>query len=110
MTNLGMMLSVIVFGTLGEQIKRRIIHRFFRRRLFNRRNRRLVRLWRKYGLVGIAFLTPPFLTPPVGILVATSFGENLRRIFLFMMISSLLWSVVAIVGIYFLGNWIESRF
>lgn len=59
-----------------------------------RRNRRLLIIWKKFGLYGIAFLTPPILSPPVGAIIAVSFGEKQSRIILFMTISTLFWALV----------------
>ncbi len=105
LTNLGMMAGVILFTYLGRQIKYYVINRFFRsRRLFTPRNRRIVKIWRKYGIIGIAFLTPIFLSPPVGTLIATSFGENREKILLHMFLSSIFWSGIIVAIIYLFGN------
>ena len=105
LTTLGMMAGVIVFTFLGRQIKIHIYDRFIRpKQLFTPRNRRIVRVWRKYGLLGIAFLTPIFLSPPGGTLIAVSFGEKRRRIFLYMFVSGAFWSFIEVALIYFFGN------
>ncbi|MEZ5067446.1 MAG: hypothetical protein R2847_02715 [Bacteroidia bacterium] len=35
-------------------------------KIFTKRNRRIITLWRKYGLFGIAFITPVILSIPIG--------------------------------------------
>ena len=92
----GMNLSVIIFSFFGIHIKRFIVSTFYRnsRKVFTRGNRRLVHIWLKYGLLGVAFLTPPLLTPPIGTLLASGFGEPRQRIVLFMLISSAFWGIV----------------
>ncbi|MBC7749645.1 MAG: small multi-drug export protein [Methylotenera sp.] len=93
---LGMNLSVILFSFFGDKIKMFIISIFYRnqKKKFTAGNRRLVTIWNKYGMVGIAFLTPPLLTPPVGTLVASGFGEPRKKIVLYMLISSVLWGII----------------
>jgi hypothetical protein len=93
---IGMNLSVLIFSFFGIYIKRFIVATFYRnrRKIFTPGNRRLVNIWQKYGLLGVAFLTPPLLTPPVGTLLASGFGEPRQRIVLFMLVSSALWGIV----------------
>lgn len=108
MTNLGLMVSVIIFVSLGEQLKKRLFDRYLRKKVFSPRNRRLVQIWTKYGLGGIAFLTPILLSPPVGTLVATSFGESRKKILVYMLISGLFWGLVVVIAVYFFGNQIKQ--
>jgi hypothetical protein len=63
------------------------------KKIFTRRNRKVVRIWRKYGLFGIAFLTPVFLSIPIGTILANSLVDNRRKIIIYMFFSLLLWSV-----------------
>jgi uncharacterized membrane protein len=95
-TCLGMMTSVLVFSNLlGNRIKIFMENTFFKKRtLFSKANRRKVKLWRSYGLIGVAFLTPILFTPIGGTLLAASFGESKKRIFIYMFLSSLFWSVI----------------
>jgi hypothetical protein len=90
---MGMNLSVLIFSFFGLRIKRFIVMTFYKkkRKIFTPQNRRIVRIWQRYGLMGIAFLTPPLLTPPIGTLISSGFGEPRQRIVLFMFISSFLW-------------------
>jgi hypothetical protein len=66
------------------------------KKIFTKRNRRLVSIFRKYGLFGIAFLTPVLLSIPIGTIVANSFEPKKRKIFLFMFISILFWSILMV--------------
>jgi len=64
-----------------------------RRRVFTKRNRRIVRIWKSYGLSGIAVITPVLLSIPVGTIFANSLEKNKKKIFIYMFVSILLWSV-----------------
>ncbi|MCS6980720.1 MAG: hypothetical protein NZM65_00825 [Flavobacteriales bacterium] len=65
-----------------------------RRPRFTPGRRRLVRIKQKYGLWGIAFLSPVLISIPIGCLVAVRYFHNRRRILFTMMASVLFWSVV----------------
>lgn len=64
----------------------------YKRRIFTKRNRRIVKIWKKYGLTGIAIITPVILSIPIGTIVANSLESNKKKIFLYMFISLFLWS------------------
>jgi MFS family permease len=64
-----------------------------------RKARRIVKLWRRFGIYGIAFLTPPFISPPIGAIISVAFGESYKRILLYMSISTLAWAALfALLG------------
>lgn len=94
-TTTGMMISVIVFSFLGEKLRNRIAEKQRKRkkyRVFTKKRRRLVRIWKKFGITGVAFFTPLILTPIGGALVASAFGVPRRKILLYMLASALFWS------------------
>jgi len=60
----------------------------------NKRMRRLVRFRNKFGLAGIALLTPILLQVPVGTILAGSIESNSKKVFLYMFVSFSLYSIV----------------
>jgi len=101
----GMMTVVLVFTFFGNWIRERIASRFPKKRnKFSPRNRRFVTIWKKYGLIGVAALTPLILTPIGGTLLAVSSGSPKEKIIFYMFISASVWSVVWSVALYFFGN------
>lgn len=96
LTVLGMMTSVFIFSSVfGTKIHCWIMNTFYKnKRLFSKRNRRAVKIWRTYGLKGVAFLTPILLSPIGGTIVATSFGEHRNKIFKYMLLSALFWGSI----------------
>jgi len=101
----GMMTVVLVFTFFGNWIRERITSRFSKKRnKFSQRNRRFVTIWKKYGLIGVAALTPLILTPIGGTLLAVSSGSPKEKIIFYMFISASVWSVVWSVALYFFGN------
>jgi len=101
----GMMTVVLSFAYAGNWIREKVIRRFFGpRKKFTNSNRRFVRIWKKYGLVGVAALTPILLTPIGGSILAVSSGSPKEKIILFMFVSASVWSVIFSAAIYFFGN------
>jgi hypothetical protein len=62
-------------------------------KIFSKRSRSFVRIWRKYGLIGVAFLTPVLFSIPIGTIIANAFENNKQKIFLYMFLSIAFWSV-----------------
>lgn len=64
------------------------------RNIFSSRTRRIVRIWNRYGLFGLAAITPVFLSIPVGTFFISRLEKNKKRILLYMFISIVIWSVL----------------
>ncbi len=91
----GMMTSVSVFAFLGDKIKQYMALRAKKpKQIFSKKNRNIVKIWGKYGVLGIAFLTPVILTPIGGTLIMVSFGVPKREIHIHMLWSAMLWAIV----------------
>jgi membrane protein DedA with SNARE-associated domain len=104
-TVFGMMTVVFLFTYFGNWLKQKVFHRFMRNPTKSEaRNKRFANIWKKYGLTGIALLTPIILTPIGGTLLAVSSGSPKEKIIFYMFISAAVWSVLFSMGIYFLGN------
>jgi hypothetical protein len=99
-----MMTSVLIFSLLGAGVRAKLFNRKKKRRLFTSRNRRIVRIWCRYGLTGVAFLTPLIFTPILGTIIASSFGEPWKRIFVYMFVSAVFWGVVFSLLVHELGH------
>lgn len=107
----GMMTVVLLFTFFGNWIRYNITHRFFKRKSkFSVSNKKFVAIWSKYGLVGVAILTPLFLTPIGGTLLAVSSGSPKEKIIFFMFISAAAWSLIFSSAIYFFGNAVLPEF
>lgn len=95
LTVAGMMTSVIIFSGIGTLFSKWYAQqqRQKQKPVFTKKNRRLVRVWQRFGMGGIAFLTPILLTPIIGTVVATVLGAPQRHILVHMLWSALLWGV-----------------
>ncbi len=93
-TSLGMMTTIYLFTFFGDSI--RSFTKRFRKdhRIFTKKSRRFVRLWRKFGLKGMCLLTPLVLTPPGGGLLVNILGSKRKLILKWMWISAISWSII----------------
>lgn len=100
-TVVGMMLSVIVFLFLGTAIQH-LISRYRKQKppLFSKRTRLAVRVWKKSGMTGIAFLTPLLFTPIGGTLIAVSFKVPRLTIIAQMLLWGVILGVVITLVVY----------
>lgn len=65
-----------------------------KKKVFTPRSRKFVRLWKKYGIIGVAFLTPVIISIPIGTIILNAFEDNKARIFMYMFFSIVFWSVL----------------
>ncbi|WP_420316736.1 hypothetical protein [Ekhidna sp.] len=94
LTSLGMMTTIYLFTFFGDEI-RKFFSRFRKnKRVFTKRNRRFVMLWKKFGLKGLCILTPLILTPPGGGLLVNLISSKKKLILKWMWISAVLWSTI----------------
>ncbi len=95
LTTLGTMTTVITLTFAGERFRKFILRKFFRKRkLFTPGNRKKVRFIRKYGIKGVAFLTPVVFGPVIGALLASTLGAAKHKIFISMAICCLFWAFI----------------
>ena len=64
------------------------------KKTFTRRNRRIVRIKQKYGLTGIALITPLLLSIPVGVFLVVRYYHSSKSKFLYLIAANLIWSII----------------
>jgi hypothetical protein len=74
------------------RLKKGVIHK---NPVFNKRNRRIIKIKNKFGLAGIAILTP-LISMPIGAFVAEKFYKDKKKVIFYLSVSVIIW----IVGIY----------
>ncbi len=103
----GMMTTVVLCTFLGKQIKKWLsawAGKGKPKRLFTPKNRKKVKIWLKYGIIGVAFLTPLLLTPIGGTLTAVSFGEKPPKILFYMLLSAVFFAFLFTGLVYVFGD------
>ncbi len=101
-TILGMMTTVVILSFFGKKVKNYFNQKSKNRKIFTPKKRKIVRIWKKYGMWGISFLTPLLFTPIGGTLIAVSFGEKTKNIIYKMFIFCVFWALIFTFSLYFL--------
>lgn len=85
---LGMMVSVVLTTYIGKGIQSLIARwRKASPRKFSKSSRLAVRIWQRFGIIGIALLTPLLFTPIGGTILALALRVQRQAIFFWMLVS-----------------------
>lgn len=90
----GMMVTVIVTAVFGDALRALLVRWRGPPRLFSKRTRRAVKIWRKAGVLGIAFLTPVLFSPIGGAILAASFRPHKAKLFPAMAAAGVCWGLL----------------
>ena len=110
-TNVGGILGIYFFGYLSKQLIvlwKKIFSRtpvshseknpppgtHKKKRVFTRRNRRIVYIKTRYGLPGIALATPILLSIPVGVFLVVRYFNRKKYKFVYMIVANFIWSLI----------------
>lgn len=63
------------------------------KKIFTRKNRLIITVKQRFGLLGIAGLTPFLFSIPIGCFIATRYFKDKQKIIIYMFASVLLWSI-----------------
>ena len=99
LASLGGIIGVIVFTFFSHWLIQAMDKfTFFNRqpKVFSRRNRMIIRVRQKFGLMGLAFIAPN-LTIPVGTFVLVKYFKNRRKIILYESLSVIFWAAVTLL-------------
>lgn len=107
LSTLGIISSVTIVAMAGERIRAFFAAR--RARLgkpepVRTMSPRVLAVWDRYGVAGIAFITPLLLSPPGGGFAAAALGISRARIITHVAWAGTLWSTVYSVFWYFFGD------
>ncbi|MFB6258057.1 MAG: hypothetical protein ABEH38_05125 [Flavobacteriales bacterium] len=101
MTMIGGVVGTTFFYLISGQLMKRAWDRRMRRaaegraprkRTFRRRNKTIVRVKRKFGLIGLALVTPAIISIPIGAVLAAKYFRKRMETLPFMLFSVVLWS------------------
>ena len=102
---IGGIIGIVLFTYLGSYVQDYVVKKFPNQfgKKFTRTTRFLVRIKQKFGLGGIAALTPIILSIPVGVLFALALTHDKKKILVSMLMSMFFWATVLFLP-YFLFN------
>lgn len=98
--------GVIFFYKLGEAISRWWINRFPTKRekkKFTKKNRIFINFRNKYGLYGLAIVTPCIISIPIGCFLAAKYYGTDKRMIPFLFVSVLIWAMTLTTITYLIG-------
>lgn len=72
-----------------------------KKKVFTKANRRIIKIKNKFGLVGLAFITPIFPGIPVGAFLAERFYKDKFKIIMYLNVSVVFWSITMYTLFYF---------
>lgn len=72
------------------------------RKIMTRTNKMMVRIKQRFGLLGIAFVTPCIISIPIGTLVALAFYPRKKKVIPYLLVSLLFWSFI----LNYLAQWL----
>jgi hypothetical protein len=64
------------------------------KKIFTSRTRKIVRIWKRYGLIGLAALTPVLFSIPIGTFFMSRLEKNKKKIVFYMFVSITSWSLL----------------
>jgi hypothetical protein len=109
LTTAGMMTTVVILTYAGERVRK-----VFRKKNDDKKNKnksiRMIKIWNKYGVPGISFLTPLILTPIGGTLILVAYKAPKKDIMLGMLVSALAWAFIQTFFFKFFYDEVSSWF
>ncbi|MFO0321440.1 MAG: hypothetical protein ACK504_03330 [Bacteroidota bacterium] len=63
------------------------------KKIFSKSTRKIIRIKNRFGLTGIAFLTPIFLSIPLGSFLAERFYKDKKKVITYLSISAIFWCI-----------------
>lgn len=113
----GAILGTVVFTYLSAGILKwwhQLREKWFKpkqpKKIFTKSNRRFINIKRRFGLIGIAALTPILLSIPIGAFLAERFYKDKKKIILYLSISGVFWCFTFYFVFLFFYDTIKSWF
>jgi hypothetical protein len=114
---IGAILGSVVFTYLSAGILKwwaRLKERWFPskkpKKIFTSGNRRIIRIKRRFGLAGIAVITPVLLSIPIGAFLAERFYKDKKKVILYLSISGVVWCFVFYFAFLFFYDTFKALF
>lgn len=89
-----------------DAYKRRI-NKDHKRQVFTRSTRRFVRIKQRFGLTGIALITP-LISQPIGAFFAEKFFKDKKKVIVYLSVSVMLWSLLLYFILLFFHDQLQS--
>jgi hypothetical protein len=84
-----------------RRVKKGNLHK---QKIFTKTNKRIILIKKRFGLTGIALLTPILFSIPLGAFIAEKFYKDKRKIIIYLSVSVVFWNLVIYLLINFFHN------
>ena len=103
-TSLGGFVGVVFFVFLSERLiktakkirERRQERKPKEKKIFTRKNKLIIQVKQRFGLIGISILAPVLISLPLGCYLSLRYFKSKRKVIAYMCISVLLWAIVSV--------------
>ena len=101
--NVGGIAGIYFFAYLSEGIIKWVRKKFRKKKvnaidpnkkIFTRKNRRIIRIKQRFGLIGIAASTPILLSIPIGVFLVVRYYPGVKSRFLYLIAGNVIWSFI----------------
>lgn len=90
---LGAIFAAFLVSTVGDNIRERVIKwRYGENK--DLKNSRYYKIWNKYGIVGLGFLSPLLFGAPLGAALGIALGAEKKPLLIWMSIGIVIWSAI----------------
>lgn len=114
---LGAVLGTVAFTYLSAGILKwwdRMKEKWFPskkpKKIFTKSNRRIITIKHRFGLVGIAIITPVLLSIPIGAFLAERFYKDKKKVILYLSVSGVAWCFVFYFSFLFFFDAVKALF
>lgn len=88
---LGAVIGALLIILAGDRLRRWLLKK--REKTHNRESR-IYKIWEKYGVIGLGLLSPLLTGAPLGAAIGISLGAPPKRLFFWMSIGIVVWTII----------------
>ncbi|EHQ89908.1 small multi-drug export protein [Desulfosporosinus youngiae] len=88
---LGSIIGALVIIFFGERLRKWLLRK---KAKGEGKKGRIYRIWEKYGVIGLRMISPLITGAPLGAAIGISLGASPRRLFIWMTIGIVIWTVI----------------
>lgn len=101
--NVGGIAGIYFFAYLSEGLIKWVRRKFRKKKVkksdpnkkfFTRKNRRIIRIKQRFGLVGIVSVTPILLSIPIGVFLVVRYYPRVKTRFIYLIAGNVVWSFI----------------
>jgi dipeptide/tripeptide permease len=100
LVGVGGTLGVTIFFFLSKTLFERNKKKLSTKKKFTKLNKSIIKVKQRFGLVGIALITPPLISIPVGTIIAVKFYKHRKDLLPMLWLSVWFWNVILTTAVH----------